>query len=140
MTTILAIETLGRKAVDITAEVGSVVANAGVRSGLAHLFIQHTSASLTIQENADPDVMHDLIGWLDQVAPEDGPYRHTLEGPDDMPAHLKAAMTSTSLSVPFADGKLLLGTWQGIYVLEHRRRPHRRHVVVTLIKGADRAS
>ena len=135
MPTVLTIETRGRDAVDITSAVETIIANTGLAGGVAHLFIQHTSASLTIQENADPDVMRDLVDWLDRVAPENGPYRHDAEGPDDMPAHLKAAMTSTSLSIPFADGRLLMGTWQGIYVLEHRRAPHRRRVVVTLTEG-----
>ncbi len=132
MPTILTVKTPGRSAVDITRQVEDALAAAQAEGGLAHLFIQHTSASLTVQENADPDVMRDLIDWLDRAAPEDGPYRHDAEGPDDMPAHLKAVMTSTSLSIPFADGRLLMGTWQGIYVLEHRRAPHTRRVVVTL--------
>ncbi len=135
MATLIAIETPGREAVDITAQIEAALASASVQNGLAHLFIQHTSASLTIQENADPDVMRDLIDWLDRMAPEDGPYRHDAEGPDDMPAHLKSAMTATSLSIPFADGRLLLGTWQGIYLLEHRRAPQRRRIVMTLIEG-----
>ncbi|WP_428407702.1 secondary thiamine-phosphate synthase enzyme YjbQ [Hyphococcus sp.] len=132
MPTILTVETPGRAAVDVTRQVEGVISTSPARSGVAHLFIQHTSASLAIQENADPDVMRDLIDWLDRTAPENGPYRHDAEGPDDMPAHLKAAMTATSLSIPFADGRLLMGTWQGIYVLEHRRAPHKRRVVVTL--------
>ncbi|WP_375205188.1 secondary thiamine-phosphate synthase enzyme YjbQ [Hyphococcus sp.] len=134
MPTILTVETPGRKAVDVTEDVKAVIAARPAASGIVHLFIQHTSASLTVQENADPDVMRDLVDWLDRTAPEDGPYRHDAEGPDDMPAHLKAAMTATSLSIPFADGRLLLGTWQGIYLLEHRRAPHRRRIVVTLIE------
>lgn len=135
MATLLTVETAGRKAVDITAQVRAVIATAPMQSGLAHLFNQHTSASLTIQENADPDVMRDLFDWLDRLAPEDGPYRHDAEGPDDMPAHLKSVMTATSLAVPFEDGRLLLGTWQGIYVLEHRCAPQRRRIAVTLIEG-----
>ncbi|MFC2951726.1 secondary thiamine-phosphate synthase enzyme YjbQ [Marinicaulis aureus] len=135
MATLLTVETAGRKAIDITAQLEAVLAQAPIQNGLAHLFIQHTSASLTIQENADPDVMRDLLDWLDSIAPETGPYRHDAEGPDDMPAHLKSAVTATSLTVPFAEGRLLLGTWQGIYVLEHRRAPQRRRIVVTLIEG-----
>jgi len=135
MATLLTVETAGRKAIDITAQVKATVSPAQIQNGLVHLFIQHTSASLTIQENADPDVMRDLLDWLDRIAPETGPYRHDAEGPDDMPAHLKSAVTATSLSIPFAEGRLLLGTWQGIYVLEHRRAPQRRRVVVTLIEG-----
>ncbi len=133
MASILKVNTPGRSAVDVTAQLAEIIANAGAQSGLAHLFIQHTSASLTIQENADPDVMSDLLDWLDRTAPETGPYRHRAEGPDDMPAHLKSAMTATSLSLPFEHGRLLLGTWQGVYVLEHRRAPQQRRVVVTLI-------
>lgn len=133
MSKIIQIDTPGRAAVDVTAKIADIVAASDARAGLAHLFIQHTSASLTIQENADPDVMADLLDWLDRTAPEDGPYRHDAEGPDDMPAHLKAAMTATSLCAPFENGRLLLGTWQGIYLLEHRRAPHRRRIVVTLI-------
>lgn len=135
MATLLTIKTPGRDAVDITKQVEGIIAKTGLSGGVAHLFIQHTSASLTIQENADADVMRDLLDWLDRLAPENGPYRHDAEGPDDMPAHLKAAITSASLSIPFADGRLLLGTWQGIYLLEHRRAPHRRRVVVTLMEG-----
>ena len=135
MATLLTVETAGRKAIDITAQVKATVSPAQIQNGLVHLFIQHTSASLTIQESADPDVMRDLLDWLDRIAPETGPYRHDAEGPDDMPAHLKSAVTATSLTVPFAEGRLLLGTWQGIYVLEHRRAPQRRRIVVTLIEG-----
>lgn len=133
MAEILTLDTPGRAFVDVTEKVNAVLARSGVRSGVAHLFIQHTSASLTIQENADPDVQRDLLAWLDRIAPEDGPYAHRAEGPDDMPAHIKAAITSTSLSIPFEDGRLLTGTWQGVYVIEHRNRPHRRRVVVTLL-------
>ena len=100
--------------------------------GLLHVFIQHTSASLTINENADPDVPADLQRSFDALAPEDFPYRHTCEGPDDMPAHVKAAMLGSSISVPVADGKLALGTWQGIYLCEHRDRGGPRRLVLTL--------
>ena len=136
MATMITVETPGRAAVEITREVAAIVARAGTRSGLAHLFVQHTSASLVVQENADPDVRRALIAWLARVAPENGPYAHDAEGPDDMPAHLKAAITATSLSIPFEDGRLLLGTWQGIYLLEHRSAPHRRRIAATLIAGA----
>jgi secondary thiamine-phosphate synthase enzyme len=97
------------------------------------VFIRHTSASLTVQENADPDVLHDLERALDRLAPEHGPYRHRSEGPDDMPAHIKTMLTATSLAVPVCDGRLLLGTWQGLYVAEHRARPHRRDLVLHYI-------
>jgi secondary thiamine-phosphate synthase enzyme len=136
MAAIITVETSGRAAVEITDKVSVVVSCAPTPRGLVHLFLQHTSASLVVQENADPDVRRDLIDWLDCIAPEDGPYAHDAEGPDDMPAHLKAAITATSLSIPFEDGRLLLGTWQGIYLLEHRRAPHRRRVVATIIAGA----
>lgn len=132
MPKILSISTPGQGLVDVTEKVAHIVADGKGASGVAHLFIQHTSASLTIQENADPDVGRDLMSWLDRIAPEDGPYRHTDEGPDDMPAHIKSAITATSLAIPFENGRLLTGTWQGIYVLEHRRAPHQRRIVVTL--------
>lgn len=101
--------------------------------GLAHLFIQHTSASLALNENADPSVRQDMEAYFTEAVPEDAPYFiHTYEGPDDMPAHIKAALLGSSLSIPISDGRLNLGTWQGIYLCEHRNRPHRRRVVVTL--------
>lgn len=105
---------------------------AGCRMGLLHVFIQHTSASLTINENADPDVPHDLASSLDSLAPEDFPYRHTCEGPDDMPAHVKTTLTGSSLSIPVAEGRLALGVWQGIYLCEHRDRGGARRLVLTL--------
>jgi secondary thiamine-phosphate synthase enzyme len=104
---------------------------ADVKTGLLHVFIQHTSASLSINENADPDVPVDLGRVLDRLAPEDFPYRHTVEGPDDMPAHVKASLTDNSLTIPIRDGRLRLGTWQGIYLCEHRRRASRRRLVLT---------
>ena len=103
-----------------------------IRVGLLHVFIQHTSASLSINENADPDVPADLETALSAIAPEDFPYRHTCEGPDDMPAHVKASLLGSSVSVPIADGGLCLGTWQGIYLCEHRRRGGSRSIVLTL--------
>ncbi|MCP4872016.1 MAG: YjbQ family protein [Proteobacteria bacterium] len=116
---------------DITRAVAGVAAEANVTVGLATCFIRHTSASLVIQENADPDVQVDLEAFIRRLVPEGDPlYRHTDEGPDDMPAHVKAALTATSLSVPITDGRLALGTWQGIYLWEHRRRPNRREVIV----------
>jgi len=105
---------------------------AQVRTGLLHVFIQHTSASLTINENADPDVPEDLEASFSSIAPEDFPYRHTVEGPDDMPAHVKAALLGSSVTVPVAEGELRLGTWQGIYLCEHRERGGRRRLVLTL--------
>lgn len=108
---------------EITGDVAGAVRESGVREGLCTVFLQHTSASLTIQENADPSARRDLEGWLNRLVPErDALYTHTQEGPDDMPSHIKAALTDVSLSVPIVDGELGLGTWQGIYVWEHRRR------------------
>jgi len=103
-----------------------------IRFGLLHVFIQHTSASITINENADSDVRSDLESALNAIAPEDFPYVHTIEGPDDMPAHVKASLMGSSVSIPIADGKLLLGTWQGIYLCEHRNRANSRSLVLTL--------
>ena len=115
---------------DITAQVAQVVAESGVSQGLCTLFIRHTSASLLIQENADPAVLRDLCRWMADVAPEGTHWEHDDEGPDDMPAHARSALTSTSESIPIAEGKMLLGTWQGIFLWEHRARPHHRSVVV----------
>ena len=116
---------------DITREVAAVVRESGLREGLCTVFLQHTSASLTIQENADPSARHDLEQWLNRLVPERDPlYTHTSEGPDDMPSHIKAALTATSLSIPILDGDLGLGTWQGIYIWEHRRHRSQRNVLV----------
>jgi secondary thiamine-phosphate synthase enzyme len=113
--------------------VAEFVRAAGLREGLLTLFIQHTSASLTIQENADPDVLTDLNDFFRRVVKEDPSlYRHTMEGPDDMPAHIRSALTQVSLSIPVLEGRMVLGTWQGIYVFEHRARPHDRRVVLHL--------
>ena len=103
-----------------------------IRAGLLHVFIQHTSASLSINENADPDVPADLESSFNAIAPEDFPYRHTCEGPDDMPAHVKASLLGSSLTIPIREGQLALGTWQGIYLCEHRNRASRRTLVLTL--------
>ncbi len=114
-----------------TSQVENVVAEAKQNEGLCTLFIQHTSASLLIQENYDPSAQADLENWLNRLVPENDPlYTHTLEGPDDMPAHIKAALTATSLSIPVIDGKLALGTWQGIYLWEHRHYSGQRNVIV----------
>jgi len=118
---------------DITAIVREVVSEAEIRTGICHVFLQHTSASLVIQENADPDVLADLDDWFTRAVPDGDPrYRHADEGPDDMPAHIRAAITQTSLTIPVVDGRLGLGTWQGIYLFEHRTHTHRRSVVITL--------
>jgi secondary thiamine-phosphate synthase enzyme len=127
------IETRGKGLVEITAPVADFVANAAMATGLLTLFCRHTSASLLIQENADPDVRTDLARFFEDVAPEHAGYVHDAEGPDDMPAHLRAALTQTQLSIPIVDGRMVLGTWQGLYLFEHRRAPHRRTIVLHVI-------
>lgn len=129
----LVVETPGAGLHEITREVAAWTAGQGMTTGLLTLFCRHTSASLLIQENADPDVRRDLEDWVARLAPESSSYRHQDEGPDDMPAHLRTALTSVQLSIPLAGGRLALGTWQGIYLFEHRRRPHRREVVLHLL-------
>jgi len=120
----------------VTREVQRIVGEAGVQLGLATVFLRHTSASLIINENADPDVPHDLQAFLARLVPDGDPlYRHIAEGPDDMPAHVKAALTATSLAIPISGGAMVLGTWQGIYLWEHRRAPHRRSIVVHVQGG-----
>lgn len=128
----LAVDTHGPGFVDITAPLARFVATSRIRDGLATVFCRHTSASLMIQENADPDVRTDLASALDRLAPRGAGYVHGAEGPDDMPAHIRAMLTGTSLAVPILGGRLALGTWQGVYLAEHRDRPHRREVVVNL--------
>lgn len=133
---ILEFSTPGRGSRDITDSVAEVVAQSGVQCGLAHVFVQHTSCSLTITENADPDVRRDLETILKRLAPDGDPaYRHDLEGPDDMSAHARSVLTDTGLMVPVGGGRLLLGTWQGIFLWEHRIAPQRRSVVVTVLGG-----
>jgi secondary thiamine-phosphate synthase enzyme len=119
---------------EITHKVQGVVAKSGVNEGLVTLFIQHTSASLLVQENADPSARHDLENWLNRLVPEgDALYTHTAEGPDDMPAHIKAALTAVSLSIPIVSGKLALAPWQGVFLWEHRHSPGPRQVVVNVV-------
>lgn len=128
------IPTRGRGLVEVTAEIGSFLAETEIKAGLVTVFCRHTSASLLIQENADPDVRADLEAWFERAAPEnDRDYAHTAEGPDDMPSHIRAALTQTSLSIPVLDGDLALGTWQGVYLFEHRRAPHRRELVLHVV-------
>ena len=126
----LAVSTRGRELLDVTADVERVVGEAGVRTGMCTVFIRHTSASLVIQENADPAVLRDMNRWMARVAPEGADYEHDAEGPDDMPSHLRSAVTRTSECIPVTDGRLALGTWQAVYVWEHRARGHRRELVV----------
>ncbi|MCR9277812.1 MAG: secondary thiamine-phosphate synthase enzyme YjbQ [Pseudomonadaceae bacterium] len=121
----------GRGLHDITHKVSELVTSSGEREGLVTLFLQHTSASLLIQENADPAVLHDLEAWMNRAVPDGDPsYTHTAEGIDDMPAHIKGALTTVSLAIPVLDGRLALGTWQGIYLWEHRNAPHTRKLLV----------
>lgn len=130
----LAIPTKGQGTYEITAAIAREVARSGVREGLVTVFCQHTSCSLVIMENADPSARHDLEAWLNRLVPENDPhFEHTLEGPDDMPSHIKMALTRTSETVPLAAGKMLLGTWQGIFLWEHRRAAHSRQVIVTVM-------
>jgi secondary thiamine-phosphate synthase enzyme len=127
---ILEVRSAGRGFVDLTPEIGRVVRDSGVEVGLCTIFVQHTSASLVIQENADPAVLRDLARWLGELAPESRSWEHDDEGPDDMPAHARSALTRTSEVVPVSGGRLALGTWQAIYLWEHRSRPHLRRVLV----------
>jgi secondary thiamine-phosphate synthase enzyme len=130
---LIRVDTKGPGFTDITGEVAEWVASIGAADGLLTVFTRHTSASLTIQENADPDVLRDLTDALERVAPRTGRYRHTIEGPDDMPAHIKAMLTSASLGVPVIGGRAQLGTWQAIYLIEHRDQPHRREVILHFV-------
>ena len=129
----LTVATKGKGLVEITREVKRWVEGQGISTGLLTLYCRHTSASLLIQENADPDVRTDLETFFEEIAPETRDYVHDTEGPDDMPAHIRTALTQTSLSIPVISGALALGTWQGIYLFEHRRAPHSREVVLHLI-------
>lgn len=133
MNSIVSLETDGQGLYDITHKVGEVVSEHGMREGLVTVFLRHTSASLLIQENADPSVQADLSTFFARLVPESvSLYTHTAEGADDMPAHIKAALTLTSLSIPVMDGQMALGTWQAIYLWEHRHAPHQRELVISL--------
>ncbi len=134
-TALLTVPTPGRDFVNLTAEAAKFIKDVHARDGALTLFIRHTSASLTIQENADPSVLVDLTTALSRLAPENAGWTHDTEGPDDMPGHIKTMLTQTSLQVPVLSGKLALGTWQAIYLIEHRSRPHRREVVLQFIGG-----
>ena len=130
----LTIATRGRGSVEISGEISAIVKNAAVNAGIVHIFIRHTSCGLAITENADPSVRRDLETLLQRWAPDaDAAYQHDQEGDDDMAAHARSLLTGTSVTVPFADGRLLLGTWQGIYLFEHRAHGHQREIVVTLL-------
>ena len=136
ISSVLTVQTSGAGFVDLTAEVARFIGDARAQEGMATLFIRHTSASLTIQENADPSVLRDLMTTLDRFAPEELDWTHDTEGPDDMPAHVKTMLTATSLQVPVLKGRLALGTWQAIYLIEHRSSPHRREVVLQFLGGS----
>lgn len=130
----LTLATRGQGTYEITDPCAAVLRRSGLRAGVLTVFCRHTSCSLVIMENADPTARRDLEAWLHRLVPEDDPhFEHTLEGGDDMPSHIKTALTRTSESLPFADGRLLLGTWQGVFLLEHRRAPHTRTVAVTVM-------
>lgn len=129
----LIIETRGRGTYEVTAEVQDIVARSGVKTGLCHVFVHHTSASLILCENADPTVRDDLETFMAHLAPDGDPmFSHNDEGPDDMPAHIRSVITQTGLNIPVDQGRCLLGTWQGIYLWEHRTRGHRRHLTITV--------
>jgi len=132
----LVVQTGGKGFVDLTAEIERFVSESQAREGAVTLFIRHTSASLTIQENADPSVLTDLQTALARLAPDNAGWTHDMEGPDDMPAHVKTMLTSASVQIPVVNGTMVLGTWQAIYLVEHRARPHRREVVVQFIGAA----
>jgi secondary thiamine-phosphate synthase enzyme len=128
------VSTRGKGLIEITDEVRAFAGESKFATGLLTVYCRHTSASLLIQENADPDVGRDFLAFFNRLVPDGDPlFIHTVEGPDDMPAHVKAALTQTSLTIPIADGKLVLGTWQGIFVFEHRNRPHERHIVLHIV-------
>jgi secondary thiamine-phosphate synthase enzyme len=129
---VLEVDSPGRGFVDVTSRVAEVVSESGIRTGSCTVFCQHTSASLVIQENADPAVLRDLERWISDLAPESRPWEHDDEGPDDMPAHAKSAVTRATETLPVTSGQLALGTWQALYLWEHRARPHRRRLVVTV--------
>ena len=128
------VQTRGRGTYDVSADVQTVVAGTGIGQGLCQVFVHHTSASLMLTENADPDVRHDLESFMSRLVPDgDALYRHTSEGDDDMAAHVRSVLTQSGISLPVGGGRCLLGTWQGIYLWEHRSSPHRRRVTVTVI-------
>jgi secondary thiamine-phosphate synthase enzyme len=128
------IRTRGKGTLEITDEVARAIAHSGIRDGIVTVFVRHTSASLVIMENADPSARHDLETFFEKLVPESTPwFIHTLEGPDDMPSHIRMALTRTSETIPVRDGRMTLGTWQGIFLFEHRSTPHQREVVITVM-------
>lgn len=130
----LTLETRGQALSEFTLDVVQIVSDAEIEVGLVHIFCRHTSASLLIQENADSDVQRDLVAFFKRLVPDGDPlFVHRSEGPDDMPAHVKSALTQTTLTIPIANGRLMLGTWQGIYLFEHRARPHERQIIVHVV-------
>lgn len=129
----LIVPTPGAGMVDVTRQIAEILRRSGLSSGACTLLVRHTSASLVIQENADPAVQRDLVRSFARLAPEGAGYEHDAEGPDDMPAHVRSALTATTLTIPFQDGRLRLGTWQAVYLWEHRRHPHRREIAVHLM-------
>ena len=130
----LTLQTRGRGAYELTSEIQNIAERSGLASGLCHVFIRHTSASLMICENADPDVLRDMETFMSRLVPDGDPmFSHVSEGPDDMPAHVRSVLTQTELCIPVRDGRCLLGTWQGVYLWEHRHAPHTRQVVVTML-------
>ena len=133
-TEVLMVQTPGRGFSSVTRTVAEAIARAGLREGLCNIFVRHTSASLLITENADPAVHRDLERFMQRIAPDGDPaYEHDAEGPDDMPAHIRSVLTASSVCVPIVDGRMALGTWQGIYLWEHRRAPHRRELLVSVV-------
>jgi secondary thiamine-phosphate synthase enzyme len=133
----LTVETRGKGTVEITDSVSRVLRESGIKEGLVSVFVRHTSCSLVIMENADPSARRDLHEFFDRLVPEDTPwFQHTCEGPDDMPSHIRMALTRTSETIPVSGGRMMLGTWQGIYLFEHRRAPHTREVIVTITGAA----
>jgi secondary thiamine-phosphate synthase enzyme len=136
VSSVLTVQTPGAGFIDLTREVAKFASEASAKEGAVMLFIRHTSASLTIQENADPSVLDDLMTALSRLAPEDAGWTHDTEGPDDMPAHVKTMLTAASLQIPVLNGRLALGTWQAVYLIEHRSRPHRREIVLQFVGSA----
>jgi len=135
----LRVRTRGKGFIDITEDLRHWLGDISARDGLLTVFVCHTSASLTIQENADPNVRRDLMTTLESLAPEDAPYTHAEEGPDDMPSHVKSMLTEVSLGIPVTGGRMVLGTWQGVYLIEHRDAPHERNIALSFI-GSNQSS